>query len=157
MNRKRRRIAALCFLLAYPLNEMPPAWALRTPPVLQQPTLIAWDALGGLLDGCYYAVYRLDPQMVENIKRRGSAFFENEAPPLNGDERNHYSAWAQTPIPLEKTVYALTNAACNGPYYPFDVEAAARGDTSFYSLSRNREGMWFIDPAEGLVIYRYFG
>lgn len=150
------RITALCILTAYPLNVMPPAWALMTPPVLEQPTLIAWDTMSGLLDGCEYVVYRLSPGMIAKIRQHGIAAFEGAELPISSSS-NPYSAWLETPIPMERSVYALSNSSCNGPFYPFDVEEAARRAASFYSLTRNKEGMWFVDSSEGLVIYRYFG
>jgi hypothetical protein len=155
--RTKWRITALCILTAYPLNVTPPAWVLMTPPVLEQPTLITWDVMSGLLDGCEYVVYRLSPGMIAKLREHGLAALEGAEPPSSSNRRNPYSAWSETPIAAERPPYALRNASCNGPYYPFNIEEAARRGASFYSLSRNKEGLWFVDSTEGLVIYRYFG
>ncbi|MDW5313915.1 hypothetical protein [Rhizobium sp. PL01] len=151
-------IFLVCVLTVYPLNVVPPAWTLGTPRVLERPQLIAWASLAGFIDGCDYAVYRLSLSMTEKVRTIGLKAFEGpNAKPISNSERNPYSKWAQTPVPLDEPVYALNSGGCNGPGYSFDLQKVAGGNTSYFSLSRNHEGIWLVDTVEGIVVFSYSG
>jgi hypothetical protein len=110
------------------------------------------------VDGCDYAVYRLSERVIKKLRTRGlQALNGTDATPLNADDRNPYSPWMRGPMPLGKPIYALRGGGCNSPIYPFDQAKAVASDTSYFSLSRNLEGIWLVDTIEGILLFQYVG
>ncbi|MEP9355767.1 hypothetical protein ABLE93_19500 [Xanthobacter sp. KR7-65] len=134
------------------------------PKVLGHPKLIKSDSFDGFREGCRYAIFKLSPETIQKIRSNGVEFLSSDRDASHGHPRNPYSPWMKTPIVGGRQqdrnyIYAYgADGGCNDRTVPsIDVERISQKPGYFYQLTANREGMIFVSPSHGVVVYIYFG
>lgn len=135
------------------------------PRALGSPKLLAAGQISGFREGCSYAAFKLSDDVLSAIKEKGLIFLNSDTDISYYHDRNPYGSWQSTPIiemnriDYNGDIYAIqAEGGCSlNSLHSVNVENLARNFGSFYQITRNKEGMIFISPEHGVVIYLYFG
>lgn len=163
----------LAAVLLAVLTEPPLNWEHHVlPREIEVNTVLASDSASGLRDACEAAVYRLSPATADAIKRHGLAYFARVSSPAVQHNSNPYGTWRATPGEVDiaqnghgagsNTIYGLyVMGGCRnsgGPAFLTSVLVDTWSKPgSYFTVSRNREGVIMVDPNKRLAAYYYFG
>lgn len=128
-------------------------------PASIEPTgLVLIGGESGLREGCGVAVWRMSAAMRQRLASHGLAALA-EARQARGHADEHYyryEPWQPTPVP-ESTSQVALGLSCAGADDALTqrISRAEGRPGAFYS--RKDEGLLLVIPAEGLIVFGYFG
>jgi hypothetical protein len=145
----------------------------RLPPQIEVRRVLASDSkIGGFLEGCVFAAYQISETSAKDLERRGLPAIEGTVP-AKDSASNPYGPWRATPLAIDedhryldpatagsKSLFALGAAGrcqSRGARAPISAWETLRQPGSFYSITRNGEGLIVIDPKRRLAVWMYFG
>lgn len=126
---------------------------------LGTPTLLSSASEYYGRESCVYAVFRLQPAVLEAIRRDGLAFLGDDTHPASEHPRNRYGPWQATPYPITQTLFAIyAEGGCSKRNKTqIDPYRVLPRPGNFLTLTENEEGMILIDAERGLVAFLYAG
>lgn len=112
----------------------------------------------GLREGCGVAVFRMAPALRQRLARQGLAALEGASQGRGYADESYYSytAWQPTPVLDTDSQVALgLSCADADDALTQRINRAQGSPGAFYS--RKDEGLLLVIPAEGLIVFGYFG
>lgn len=126
------------------------------PPQFELTEVVHHDEVGGLREGCGYAVFRLSEENLARIRSRGLAYFETAHLGRDGDPYHQYQPWRATPAAEhDRHLFRGQNCAGNPPELLQQAERAARTEGAFFTTGHEQDLV--VVPALGLLIYSFDG
>jgi hypothetical protein len=141
------------------------------PSTIEIDAVLASGSRGGFMAGCEAAVYRLSDATLAHLKTEGIAYLDHAPRPQNDKRRNAYQKWRETPgeidvaqngrgpKPAVPGLYAA--GGCGEDFDPAfksdEVEKALSIPGSYYTVTKNREGIIVIIPERKLAAFYYYG
>ncbi|HTH09888.1 MAG TPA: hypothetical protein VMA55_09990 [Acidovorax sp.] len=125
------------------------------PPQFELLDVVHHDEVGGLREGCGFAVFRLSEDNLTGIRNQGLAYFETARLGRDGKPYHQYPSWRATPATEHDHLFRGRN--CSGE--PLELleqaQRAAGKEGAFFTTGHEQDLV--VVPALGLLIYSYTG
>jgi hypothetical protein len=149
--------ALLCLYLVFKLSERS-HFIDVLPAAIEPAGVVLISGQSGFREGCGVAVFRLSGETLDELNNSGLAALD-EARQARGyaDDYYHYEAWQSTPVLAGEISEGWPPLACADADEDLErrILLAMQSPGSFYT--RKGDALLLVLPAEGLIVFGYFG
>lgn len=125
------------------------------PPQFELLDVVHHDEVGGLREGCGFAVFRLSEDNLTGIRNQDLAYFEMARLGRDGKPYHQYQSWRATPATEHDHLFRGQNCAGEPLELLEQARRAAGKEGAFFTTGHEQDLV--VVPALGLLIYSYNG
>ena len=125
------------------------------PPQFELLEVVHHDEVGGVREGCGFAIFRLSDANLVRIRSQGLAYFETASLGKDGRPHHQYQPWKATPAAEQDWLFRGQNCAGESPELLEQALRAAENEGAFFTTGHEQDLV--VVPSLGLLIYSYNG